>query len=307
MNSVDTLFIAPVRLPPQLRYLAWWRGTSCRRQKLTLTTRQRPCVLAHPVSQLRSNSNGVIIIPGKFDSFHVGHRRLAEYAARSGVPTFMSFSGMSTALGWAPRPSVVADVERDHILRAWSRVLGVSVEWRPIPFDQIRNMAPVDFVQFIVDQFSASGIVCGPDWRFGKNRAGDVNQLCDLGLKFNIGVTVVDPVDIGGTVSSTRIRAALAEGNVELASVLMGRYHRAIGYTTDVETTFVYCRAFRNMLPAPSHYNAVVRVIGRPNPIRTLVTVIDDGGERCVRIPDVSTIDCTECEVQIDFISCLRS
>lgn len=248
-------------------------------------------------------STKVVIVPGKFDSLHIGHRRLAQTAASHGLPTLVSFSGMSSALHWKPRLPVIADTERDRLLSAWSHSFGVPIHWKVIPFEQIRHMSPSDFLHLLVHNYSAAAVVCGPDWQFGKSRAGNVSVLRNLAPNYGLSVTVVQPENVNGVVSSTRIRNALHEGNVQLAAILLGRYHRAVGYITDVEEGFVKCDGFLNMLPAPSVYDVEIRVVGRATMLRVLVTVVRDEAQSFVRIPAADVFYCMRCEVHIDFVS----
>lgn len=273
-----------------------------------------------------------VIVPGKFDSFHVGHRRLAEAAAAlldgGGVPTLLSFYGMSTALNWRPRPPVVAPIERARVLRTWSMQLGQSVLWETLPFDDVQHMTPEQFIAMLVARFNARGIVCGPDWRFGKGRSGDVHLLRQLAHKYDLDIVVVDPVfcDDDTIVSSTLVRDTLGSGDVELVAQLLGRPHRVVGYTVGIfansdyngeehgkedkdddegeKQDAVVCGGFVNMLPKNGTYHAVVRVIGRAEPLRTNVTVYqDDKGETRVRLRDAQEIYCADCEIYIDFLS----
>lgn len=248
-------------------------------------------------------STNVVVVPGKFDSFHIGHRHLAEVAAQNGIPTLVSFSGMASALGWKPRPPVVADVERDRILRAWSVDIGVPVVWRVLPFQRVREMSPQCFLQFIINQFEASGIVCGIDWRFGRGRAGDVSLLKSLAPAYNLQVTTARPVDLDGTVSSTRVRAALQAADVQLVTSLLGRYHRVVGYTLRVESEGVICGNFVNMVPACETYEVIVRVIGRVEPFRTTASVIIEDSEPLICVRDADRVYCKDCEIYIDFVT----
>lgn len=258
-----------------------------------------------PVSNQGSKhlNTKVIVVPGKFDSFHIGHRHLAEIAAQNGKPTLMSFSGMSSALGWKPRPPVVADVERERVLRAWSVELDVPVMWRVLPFDLVREMAPECFLQFIVKYFGASGIVCGDDWKFGRGRSGDVSLLRKLAPVYDLQVITASPVDHDGIVSSTRVRAALQTGNVQLVASLLGRYHRAIGYTLQVEREGVICGNFVNMVPACGTYEVIVRVIGRVESFHATAFVFVENSEPKLCVVDANRIYCKDCEIYIDFVT----
>lgn len=250
------------------------------------------------------SSTGTIIVPGKFDAFHLGHRKLAAAAAELGSPTLLSFSGMSAALGWAPRPPIVAAVERDRVLRDWSAAVGASVGWTALPFDMLREMSPTAFVDYLVDERAAAGIVCGPDWRFGRQRAGDVDELLRLAEPRGLVVSVVQPEqNDGSAISSTRVRKALADGDVALAERLLGRRHRLVGNVVAVDRATVLCAGFVNMAPGDGGYEAIVRVIGRAEPFATRVDVArDDEGEAVVMLRDAQRVFCVECEIYVDFI-----
>lgn len=252
-----------------------------------------------------ARSGGTVIVPGKFDSFHIGHRQLTETAAQLGVPTLLSFSGMSRALQWAPRAPVVADVERDRVMCTWSAESQVHIAWRVVPFELVRGMTPDQFLEYIVDEFAAVAIVCGPDWRFGNQRVGDVAMLHQLAPKHGLRVEVVHSVLASGVVSSsTRVRTALLAADVALAANLLGRLHRLVGYALRVDDDDrLLCGDFVNMAPAPATYEATVRVIGRAEPLRTQVTVFVKNDEPYASVENAERIYCVDCEIYIDFIS----
>lgn len=265
----------------------------------------RPDTLSPSASGPQSDavSTKVVVVPGKFDSLHVGHRLLARTAANYGKPMLLSFSGMSSALGWKPRLPVIAEIERDRLLRLWTHSFGVPVSWKVLPFEGVRDMSPSCFLRMMVDQLSATTIICGPDWQFGKDRAGDVNLLREIGPKLGLEVVIVQPQSVEGIVSSTRIRKALTEGDVQLANTLLGRHHRVVGYVGQIEENTVTCDSFLNMLPGPSQYHAAVRIEGSPDVIHTSVTVVQTGAQAIVQIPVTDTIYYDRCEVHIDFVS----
>lgn len=260
-----------------------------------------------------------IIVPGKFDAFHLGHRELTRIAATIGSPTLLSFSGMAEALKWPPRAPVVAAVDRDRILRAWSGKIGAHISYRVLPFGLIRDQSPEQFLDMLVKNFGARGIVCGHNWRFGHRAKGDVPILKKLAPTRGLEVRVVDAVDLGheaGAVSSTRVRAALASGEVAEAEKMLGRCHRLVGYVGGMGDQFVNCNRFVNQVPGDGVYECVVRVIGRSEPFRAKVMVkrpeeadpmipvalLDDPDKVVVQIEDAEVIYCEDCEVYVDFV-----
>jgi riboflavin kinase/FMN adenylyltransferase len=86
------------------------------------------------------------------------------------------------------------------------------------------------FNQVIREQLGAIGMVEGPNFAFGRDRAGDVHTLSAWCSRAGIDFEVVEPTLIDGhLVSSSRIRKLLSEGEVEAASHLLGRFHRIQG------------------------------------------------------------------------------
>ncbi len=133
---------------------------------------------------------------------------------------------------------------------------------------------------------------------------------------------MVDPVLFNETpVSSTRVRAALCDGDVELAAELMDRPHRLVGYVSSLTKDSVECLEFVNQVPGEGTYSALIRVLGAAQPVRSFVQVdlphsngaVDSGndllGEETSQLPavvtifDATQIYCEDCEVYIDFLA----
>ncbi len=82
------------------------------------------------------------------------------------------------------------------------------------------------FNEILIETVNAKHLVIGYDHKFGKNRDGDIEKISEYTKKNNIGMTVVEPKEIDGeTVSSTKIRNALLNGNLEFANKLLNRYY----------------------------------------------------------------------------------
>ena len=99
------------------------------------------------------------------------------------------------------------------------------------PFSTIMKMEPESFIQGILFNFMhAKAVFCGEDFRFGKNAAGDTRLLRAACQKNGVRFEIVRPVlDDGVPDSSTRIRAALREGDVPLANRLLGSPYMTCG------------------------------------------------------------------------------
>ncbi|GAA0970345.1 bifunctional riboflavin kinase/FAD synthetase [Actinocorallia libanotica] len=174
-----------------------------------------------------------VVTIGVFDGVHRGHQkvigRAAELAAELGLPcvviTFDPHPDEVVRPGSHPpllsssarRPELLAEVGADAIM--------------VVPFTlELSRMGPDEFVQSVlVDRLHAARVIVGEDFRFGHRARGDVALLRELGEKYDFIAEGVPLVADGDTISSTAIRARLAEGAVEDAAHLLGRPHRVEG------------------------------------------------------------------------------
>ena len=100
---------------------------------------------------------------------------------------------------------------------------------------EIKDLSPTQFVQsLLVEKLRVSNLVVGPDFRFGKDRAGNIALLVDLGKTGGFGVDVIDQVDdAAGPVSSSRIRQMIESGRLEEAYQAMGSRYRVTNTVID--------------------------------------------------------------------------
>jgi len=167
---------------------------------------------------------------GKFDALHRGHFALVERAATLGQPIVVTFSDMATVLGWEQRLPLVAPIDRVRILDAWSQQLNTTVRLAEIPFATVRHLSPTDFVAYLRQHLGATTVIVGEDFRFGHNRRGDVAALQQQMTAHGGTTAIVAPVcHDNETISSSRVRAALASGDMHTVGLLLGRPHRVIG------------------------------------------------------------------------------
>lgn len=177
-----------------------------------------------------------VVAPGNYDGVHAGHRALIQAArelAGDGVGvTVMTFNPHPAVLLAPERaPALLTTIERRIELLRGAGADRVEVA----TFDEaFAAQSPDEFVEDLVGRLGARGVVVGPDFRFGKGRAGDIEVLRSAGASMGFAVRVVDPVLRGGeVVSSTRIRRCLREGRVEDATELLGRVHDSSGVVVE--------------------------------------------------------------------------
>jgi riboflavin kinase/FMN adenylyltransferase len=226
---------------------------------------------------------------GKFDALHLGHRALVQAAAAMADDTaLLTFSGMAEELGWPMRSALVAVSDRARILDDWSRLIGKPLRWLERPFPTVRHLDPAAFITLLQQELAVTAVAVGEDFRFGHHRSGGTTDLQRLAPAAGMAVTVVAPVAYAGVaVSSSRIRGALAAGDVAAAMAQLGRPHRVVGRVTrgdgrgrSLGFPTANCGERENLVPAPGVYACWAEVGGQSHAaalnIGHLPTVGDD-------------------------------
>jgi riboflavin kinase/FMN adenylyltransferase len=163
---------------------------------------------------------------GYFDGMHLGHRAVVECAmahSEKGLETCVfSFAAESSGL---PAAKQNAKLLMTPTLK--SKVIAeMGADWLLLPdFAVFRGMSPEEFaVDVLVKRLNAAVVCCGYDYRFGRGAAAGPKELSDILSPFGVSVQQVGAViDSGLPISSTRIREALAEGDVLSAARMLGR------------------------------------------------------------------------------------
>ncbi|GEA81786.1 bifunctional riboflavin kinase/FAD synthetase [Cellulomonas uda] len=186
-----------------------------------------------------------VVTLGNFDGVHRGHanvlRRMAADARARGwsavAVTFTPHPLQVHRPDDAP-PLLTGDEDRLDLLEA----TGLDAVLL-LPYSlQFARQSPEEFVRtYLVDGLHARTVVVGRDVRFGWQNSGDLSTMVDLGRRHGFDVEVIDDItpDDGGPAddasggarrwSSTWVREALAAGDVEQASLVLGRPHRLRG------------------------------------------------------------------------------
>jgi riboflavin kinase/FMN adenylyltransferase len=173
---------------------------------------------------------------GVFDGVHRGHAALLEATARAAAERGVA----SAALVFEPHPDAVLRpgtvVPRlTPLATVLDRIRGdCGVAW-PLAVrfdDELRRRSAEEFVAALAPAMELRALVMTPDAAFGRGRGGTAARMRELGVERGFEVILVEPVLIGGqVVSSTRIRAAIAAGEIGVA--------RSLGYPPRLEGTVV--------------------------------------------------------------------
>ncbi len=171
---------------------------------------------------------------GVFDGIHLGHQAvintLLQHAAQDNLA--------SVLVGFYPHPLAFLAPERcPPLLTPLPKRVEILQQFGVdeivmLSFDaQIASMSPEAFVaQVLLEKCRAKHVVVGYACQFGKNRAGNAERLVELSKGYAFDVSVVPPTEIDGApVHSTRIREALAQGDLQQSAQLLGRPYSLIG------------------------------------------------------------------------------
>src|SRR5579863_3437260 len=174
------------------------------------------------------NRKHTAVTIGNFDGVHLGHqeilRGVVERARQSGL--------MSAVLTFYPHPARVlrpaqAPALLETLEQRLAAVESMGIESAlVIQFDaELAKLGPEDFVRrFLVDAMRAESVLIGGNFRFGHHQAGDAKLLTELGARWNFATEVVPAlVEDGMVISSSAIRNALRDGDVEQAARMLGR------------------------------------------------------------------------------------
>lgn len=170
---------------------------------------------------------------GVFDGVHRGHRELVRQLIRSA----RAAGARAVVATFDTHPDRVLHPDRAPLLltgpeekAALLRDAGADavVLWH---FDEaFSRVSADDFVRRLAEAGEVRELVVGPDLVFGHKRGGDVRLLRRLGTRYGYGVAEIGPEELGGAaISSTRIREALAGGNVADANAMLGREYGVRG------------------------------------------------------------------------------
>jgi riboflavin kinase/FMN adenylyltransferase len=177
---------------------------------------------------------GTTVTVGSFDGMHLGHQavlqeigRRARAAGRASVLVTFDPHPLEVVNPGAAPPLLTTGAERLEIL-VQSPLDYVLL----LRFDRyLAGLTPEGFVrEVLLERCAVRELVIGHDHGFGRGRSGDVETLRRMGAVEGFKVDVVPPVDFGGQhVSSSRIRRAVAGGDLLSAAAMLGRPYGVVG------------------------------------------------------------------------------
>jgi riboflavin kinase/FMN adenylyltransferase len=191
--------------------------------------------LVRGLHNLRAEHRGCVATIGNFDGVHLGHqavfRRVCELGRGLGVP--------ATVITFEPQPMEYftpahAPARLTRFREKVAAIRGMQTIDRVVVLEfgpRLAEMSADDFIdRLLVGALGVRHLFVGDDFRFGAGRRGDAERLREAGQRYGF------PVDRLATVmhdrariSSSRIRAALEEGDFDTAAACLGRPYRICG------------------------------------------------------------------------------
>ncbi|MCD9576015.1 bifunctional riboflavin kinase/FAD synthetase [Flavobacterium soyae] len=182
--------------------------------------------LFHSISDFHSTKKTILTL-GTFDGVHIGHKKILERITQN------TENGKyeSLVLTFFPHPRMVlqekSEIKLLNTIAEKTKLLeATGIENLVIhPFNEsFSRLTAEEFVHSIlVNQFHIQKIIIGHDHRFGRNRTANIDNLIAFGAEYGFEVEQISAEEIQDvSVSSTKIRKALNEGNMELANEYLG-------------------------------------------------------------------------------------
>ena len=272
---------------------------------------------------MTSNSAKVITI-GTFDGIHIGHQKILKKVVKLARRQNL----VPVVLTLFPHPRMV--LQKDDSIRLLNTIEeriellkshGIKEVIVKKFTKEFANLSAQDYVkQILVDELNTKQIVIGYDHHFGKNRSANITDLKAFADLYDFKVEEISAQDLKDvTVSSTKIRTALNQGEVDLANSYLGYNFfitgtvvkgKGLGRTIDFPTANINIIATYKLIPSDGVY--VVRsviegktVFGMMN-IGTNPTV--DGKKRSIEVYFFNfKSDIYDAELKIEFLKRLRS
>ena len=228
--------------------------------------------LIRGIHNLQQQRQGCVLSIGNFDGIHLGHHavlsRLLKEAERLQVP--------ATVMTFEPQPAEL--FAGNNAPARLSRLRDKFVQLEKLQLDRLlcvsfthefANLSANEFIEeLLIKKLNVKFLVVGDDFHFGYQRLGDFASLQEAGKKY--GFEVVDTRSLSQDacrVSSTRIRSALAKGQLQQAEQMLGRKYsiagrvghgRKLGRTIGVPTANLFLK--RRVSPVSGVF--VVSVLG---------------------------------------------
>jgi riboflavin kinase/FMN adenylyltransferase len=188
----------------------------------------------HNISHFKDLPFQTVITIGTFDGVHIGHRKILERLINNAKNTNLK----STVLTFFPHPRMVlqkdVDIKLLNTLEEKKQILEtLGLDYLIVhPFTkEFSRLSATEFVRdILVNSLKVKKVIIGYDHRFGRNRNANIQDLITFGNALDFEVEEISAQEIDDvSVSSTKIRSALKEGDIETANSYLGYNYMLTG------------------------------------------------------------------------------
>jgi|TARA_B110000967_G_C18829239_1_gene533122 riboflavin kinase/FMN adenylyltransferase len=183
-------------------------------------------LITKDLKDYNSNSPSIITI-GTFDGVHIGHKKIINQLTSTSSKEQLT----SILLSFFPHPKMV--LQNDRELKLINTITEKEELLNNLDLDyliikeftkEFSRLSALEFVRdILVNKLNAKHIIIGYDHHFGRNRTANIEQLKEFGLLYDFKVTEILAQDINDiAISSTKIRKALINGEIQLANKFLG-------------------------------------------------------------------------------------
>ncbi|MCA0152594.1 bifunctional riboflavin kinase/FAD synthetase [Winogradskyella vincentii] len=269
-------------------------------------------------------TTGKVTTIGTFDGIHIGHQKILNKVVK--LAEKRGFTPIVLTLFPHPRMVLQKDDsikllntidERIDILKSYGIAEVIVKEFTK----EFANLSAEEYVKdILIDELNTKYIVVGYDHHFGKNRSANIEDLKEYAKTYNFEIKEISAQDIKDvTVSSTKIRNALNEGNVSLSNSYLGYNYfvtglvvkgKGLGRKLDFPTANIQIKESYKLIPKDGVYVVQCQldnriVFGMMN-IGTNPTISDKGRSIEVHFFDYNE-DLYNQKLKIEFLKRLRN
>ena len=170
--------------------------------------------------------NSVVTI-GTFDGVHVGHQKIINRLVHIAETNKLQ----ALVLTFFPHPRMV--VQKDSSIKLINTIDEKAAQLQQLGVDHLvlkeftktfSRLSALEYVRdVLVNKLKVKHIIVGYDHHFGRNRTATIEDLIEFGKFYGFEVTQIDAQEVGDvSVSSTKISAALLEGNMRVSNEFLG-------------------------------------------------------------------------------------
>ena len=227
-------------------------------------------------SEVKKNDDAVVTI-GTFDGVHIGHQKIIEKLITVGKRRKLK----SVVLTFFPHPRMVLQPDFDlkllHTIGEREKMLkSLGLDELVIkPFTKaFSNLSAHDYVeQILVEELNTKHVIIGYDHHFGKDRSANIDDLKVFGKEFDFEVEEISAQDIEDvSVSSTKIRQALLDGDLQTANAYLGYPYvltgtvikgKGLGKTIAFPTANIHIKETYKLIPKNGVYVVSSKIFGK--------------------------------------------